>query len=625
MKNRLQLLLSIILLGTLSGCKPLVKLVNQYFPPLTTSDQQITSISQNLNSMNTIQPQIGAFVGRELLDKYLPNEIKNAAEEYSDDAIKIISFDPKLDFKDQAIFATAKFELELKEYKAIVTGNLFGLSSVATQNDSLYVRNAFQTLKISKIEFSEKPSLKNKALSKLIKPIVANFLDNLNGLLLKKPTVVYLGWEEALKVDPKELFRSSSTEVVSQISIIDRKLKNSSILIDKEGIWVLIEIGKSESTKQNFTSNETLRESEVRALYKSFKEKFEEKWSSNFDKIESGQNMVVNIQKAELASILNESLDQIIKIKSQIKSDRETFSSKVEVEKSKIDCQKVRKPFHYDRYQRASCNWSCRVNTPLGSFDDPVCLSTRAACNVKEEARVAADNLKYETEKAAHNVRQEVEIAACNVWREANNFAALGKFSGYTEGGGDVNLEFNKFYFHDDLSVIDLAYSGKVQYKLKSKIDIQPMDLGYVFLCQFEYSKSTNSTINIDIPNQLSKISVTVNSDGDNLMLKAHLSPIRYNATINPSPLHEMYKDPKFLGGCGFFASIIGPSIAAGSLTGLLDLKPEVELILFGKANGEYEMDEMQLRIEPIPFKVNGAESKSIVKWKNGTIQFTAI
>lgn len=616
MKNRF--LLSIILLITLTGCKPLVKLVNQYFPPLTTSDQQITSISQNIKSINTLKPQVGAFVGREVLDKYLPNEIKNTAEKYSDDAIKIISFEPKLDFKDQAIFTTAKFELELKEYKAIVTGNLFGLSSVATQNDSLYIRNAFQTLKISKIDFSEKPSLKNKALSELIKPIVANFLNNLNGLLLKKPTVVYLGWEEALKVDPKELFKSSSTEVVSQISIIDRKLKNSSILIDKEGIWMLIEIGKSESPTQNIDSNETLRENEVRALYKSFKEKFEEKWSSNFDEIESGQNMVVNIQKVELASILNESLDQIIKVKSLIKSDRETFSSKVEVEKSKIDCQKVRTKFSYPSFNRGNCDHGCESWNAL-------CKAGEALCNTKEEARKVAHDVARETARIAHQVDSESKVAACDIWREANNFAALGKFSGYTEGGGSVNLEFNKFYFHDDFSAIDLAYSGDVQYKLKSKIDIQPMDLGYVFLCQFEYSKSTNSSINISVPNQQSTLSVNVIPDGNNLKIIAGLSPIRYNATISPSPLHEMYKDPKFLGGCSFFAGIIAPSIAAGSLSGLIELKPEEELLLFGNAKGEYEMDEMQLKVESILFKINGIENKSRVIWKNKAIQFSVI
>lgn len=618
MKNRLNLLLALILLGTLTGCKPLVKLVNHYFPPLSTSDQQITSITQNLNSIKTLQPQVGVFVGHEILDKYLPNEIKKSAEEYSDDAIEIISFEPKLNFGDQTILTRAEFKLKLKKYKATITGDLFGLSSVSTLNDSLYVRNAFQTLKISKIEFSEKPSLKNKALSKLIKPIVSNFLNNLNGILLKNPTVVYLGWTEPLKVDPKELFKGSSTEVQSQMSVIDRKLKNSSILIDKDGIWVLVEIGRSESSSENLISNEDPTENNVRSSYKSFKEKFEEKWASNFDVIESGQNMVVNIQKAELASILNESLNQVIKIKSRIKSDRTPFSSKVEVAKSKIDCQKIRTKFSYPSFNRGNCDHGCEWwNAP--------CKVGEALCNTKEEARKVAHDMARETARIAHQVENESKVAACDIWREANNFAALGKFSGYTEGGGDVNLEFSKFYFHDDFSVIDLAYSGKMQYKLKSKIDIQPMDLGYVFLCQFEYSKSTNSTINIEIPNQQSKLSVTVNSDDNNLILNARLSPIRYNASISSSPLHEMYKDPRFLGGCGFFASIIGPSIAAGSLTGLLDLKPEEELILFGKAKGEYEMDEMQLKIEPIPFKVNGFENKSIVKWKSETIQFSAI
>ncbi|MFA0962318.1 hypothetical protein AB9P05_10950 [Roseivirga sp. BDSF3-8] len=623
MKRAIQILV-LIVLGTCSGCKPLVKVVNKYFPPLTTRDQQLTSIRQNLLSANTITPQVGVYISRETLDTYLPGEVKKAAEAFSDSTVSIISFEPELSLGSQSIITKAKFAIKLNEYNAVLKGDLLGVTSVSTSNDSLYLRSAFQTLDISAIDFTEKPNLKNRALSKLIKPVVSNFLNNLNGVLLNKPSSIHLGWKEPLQMDPKELFKSPSTEVLSEVAVIDRKLKSSSILIDDSGIWLLIEIEKPGAAQEEVAVMSASSEANVRSAFKSFKEKFEEKWLSSFDKIEPSQKMVVNIKKSEIASILNESLAQVITIRSKINSDKQPFSAKVEVENSKVDCQKVRKPFHYDRYERERCNWSCRVNTPLGSFDDPVCLASRAACNTKEEARVAADNIRYEAEKAAHNVLQESEVAACNVWREATNFAALGKFSGYTEGNGGATIEFNKFIFSDDLTAIDLMYSGNIEYKLKSEINIQPMDLGYIFLCQVEYSKTTNSVINVGVPTQQSRLSVLAESEGENLLIKTHLSPIKYSATISSSPLHEMYKDPAFLGGCSFFSGIIGPSIAAGSLSGVIKLKPEEELILFGKAKGEYKMEEMNLRIDPIPFKINGSENKSVVKWTSKNIQFTA-
>ncbi|WP_040495140.1 hypothetical protein [Fulvivirga imtechensis] len=630
MKRLLQISI-LTTLATFSGCKPLVRLINQYFPPLTTTDQQIASIKQNLALIDNITPHIGAFIGRDVLDKYLPDEIKKAAEEYSDGTLEILSFEPELDFSHQTIVTKANFKLVLNEYHAVVKGKMLGLTSVSSASDSLHFRSAFQTLNITDIDFTEKPGLPEKALSKLIRPIVANFIENINGLLLKKPSSVHVAWKEPLKVDPKELFQSASTEVVSPVSIIDRKLKSSCMLIDKNGILLLVELGTSDLPPQDLSVVTTTSSSDVKTLFKIFKGKFENQWSSAFESAAPNKGMVVNIKKSELASILNESLSQVIKIKSKISSNRQPFSSTVEVEKSKIDCQKVRKPFTYKRYKRDKCDWSCLRTITVGicplckvvSTDDPVCLTNRAACNTAEEAKVAADNIKYELAKTAHNVLQESEIAACNVWREANNFAALGKFSGYTEGNGDARLQFNKFTFSPDLSAIDLDYSGNIGYKLKSEINIQPMDLGYVFLCQIEYSKATNSEINIEVPKQQSRLSVVAENKGENLLIKANLSPIKYNASINASPLHEMYKDPKFLTGCSFFYTIIGPSIAAGSLSGIIDLKPEEELILFGKAKGEYQAEEMTLTIEPILFKINGVQNKSVVKWAGKGIQFS--
>ena len=199
------LILSLFL--SLTSCKTLIKIINKYYPPLTTTDQQIESIEQNLVLIDSINPNVGVHINRQILDEYLPIEVKKSAENISDKTIEIKKFDPLLSFEKQAIHIKADFIFYLPEYEVTIHGDFLGSSSISTSRDSLYVRNAFKTLKVKKIEFKNKPTLKEKVLAKLIKPIFDNFITNINGEMLKEPSVIYLGWEEALKFDPKNIFK----------------------------------------------------------------------------------------------------------------------------------------------------------------------------------------------------------------------------------------------------------------------------------------------------------------------------------------------------------------------------------------------------------------------------------
>jgi len=614
--KRFNLLLTIVLFVTFSSCKTLTKLVNENYPPLNASVQQIASIEQNLVHIDSINSEIGVYLNEKVLNKYLPLEIKKSVENVKDENLEIKKFEPILDFKNQAIVVNGKFSIYVPEHKVTIDGELKGLSSVSTVQDSLYLRNAFKTLKINRIVFDSKPTLKKRVLAKLISPILNNFITNINGELFKNPSSIYLGWEKPLSFNPKSIFNGASTEVTSSTKVINRYLKESSILIDKTGISILIEVGKNQIKQEIDSIASSPSKMSVSKLFKEFSNKFEENWKGSFEEKEDKMGVSLAIKKELLASVLNEALSDNFMIKAKLENRSEKFSSKIEVENSKINCQKVRTKFTYPPFNGQSCNWSC-------PGWDPVCHSTRAACNVHREAERVVWQAAREAARIAHQAANETKVGLCDVWRNTNDFLALGKFSGNTSGNGNANLNFKQFQFSKDLSKIDINFSGGIDYNLKSNINILPMDLGHVFLCLVKYQKSSNSNIRINLEEQISTLSLLTRKEGNDLVMSIQISPIHYNAQINPSPLHEMYKDPVFIGSCSFFSTLIIPLITAGSLTGVIDLEPEQELILFGKANGSFKPDEITNVIEPLKFKINnGSDKVSLIQWKPSTIAF---
>lgn len=621
MKKTFQLL-TLSLFLSLTSCKSLIKIINRYYPPLSTTDQQIASIEENLVLIDSINPNIGVHINRQVLDEYLPIEVKKSAEKVSDKSIEIKKLDPSLSFEKQAIHIKADFIFYLPEYEVTIHGDFLGSTAISTSRDSLYLRNAFKTLKVKKIEFKNKPTLKEQALATLIKPIFDKFITNINGEMLKEPSVIYLGWKEALKFDPKNIFKGENTQVTSSPQIINRYLKHSSILLDKEGISIIIEISDLEGLKKVNNTTSSVNKVGLNNLFKKYKDKFDIKWNSSFEEINSRNGISLSISKPVLSSIFNEALSQSFKITSTLKNDKEKFSSKIEVEQSKINCQKVRTNFSYPKFNRKSCDHGCE------SWNIP-CKLGEGKCNTEEELRKVAHDAARETARIAHQAENEAKVLACDAWRETNNFLALGKFSGSTSGNGEINIDFNRFHFNDNLSSLDISYSGKANYKLNSKLNIQPMDLGYVFLCQFNYSKSTSSKISAELEKQTTTLTLTTKKDDDNLIITTEIEPLKYKATIKPSPLHEMFKDPKFFGSCSVFYGFLGwasGTAAIANIFGFMELSPEAELMLMGKVNGEHQLDKIESKIEPIKFKINnGNTMKADIYWNAKSIDFIHI
>lgn len=629
MNNSSKILFLILVSILFQSCTPLRGILNKNFPPLSTTDQQYSSIERNLSGLTDFEPHIGLNINKDIIMQYLPAKIKEAAEASNNENVIVQSLEPKLSFDKQGIFIDADFSIQIPKQNLEIKGNFIGVTAVSTELDSLYLRSALSSLNIKKIKFTKKTSLTKKALAKIIYPILKNYIENLNGQFFKKPTVIYTGWGDTYKLKLKEMFKDPSIEVIADSIKVSRFIKKSSIRVNSNGISLMIKLGKEKQKTDTlilpFTKTRT--DTELTKIFNTFNEKYDNCWLTVFEPIDKIASLTTNISKNEISNILNEALSKPITLKKAFNIPPAHFDQPIEMKKSDIDCEKVRTHFECEPFCcEGGCNWSCRVHVLGGSFDDPVCLANRNACKVVRETKRVVWQAKCKAEQIAHNISDEAKCAACRIEREAVGFMELGNFKGDISGNGKAIVNLQSFNFNDNLSEITLKYDGGIDATIKSNLGFNSKKLGYVFLCVVNYDKSISSTVNLNIPEATSKINIVSSREGENLNLHLNFDKIKYNASMNPNPLRDLLRDPKFRIQCPFIGTLLEISIDAlmfGKFLGMVKLGPEQELLLTGKVKGEYELHEMQIPFKPIAFKINGEEKKSQIFWNSKSIQFT--
>jgi hypothetical protein len=622
MKNYLTKISSLLcILLFLCSCTPLKTALNKKFPPISTIDQQYVSVERNLSELEDFSPHVGVHVDKDIIIQYLPSEIKKATEGINDENIIVRDVNPKLSFDRQGIHIEADFTINLPKYDIEAKGNFKGVTAASTKSDSLYLRSALSSLKIESIKFEKKPKLSQEALAKLISPILKNYMDNINGQIFKKPTVIDIGWGQSYQLSLKEMFKNPDTEVIADSIKISRFVKKSSLRIQSNGISVMAELVKDKPTNNSTKKNPESKpktDAELSRLFKIFNEKYDSRWLTVFEPIDAKSSVTAIVSKAEISSIFNEAFSKPILLKQKFNIPEIAFNEKLEVKRGDINCQKVRTDFKYPDFNGPSCNWSC------SSFD-PICHSTRAACRVRREAQRVIWQAARETARIAHQIENETKVAACNVWRETLDFLALGRFKGEISGNGKASVHLQSLNFNTDLSQMTMQYSGDVNALLKSNLELKPVDLGHIFFCFSDYDKKTSSDLNINIPMASSKIFITSTREGENLLLNIKPGSISYNASINPSPLHSLLLDPRFQVQCpiSLLLTLGQIGIAAGEFLNMVKLAPEQKLLLLGQTQGSYNIDDFRIPFKPIEFKINGEQKKSSVFWNNKSVQFT--
>ncbi|MCJ8152766.1 hypothetical protein MKJ01_03175 [Chryseobacterium sp. SSA4.19] len=633
MKNVSPFILLLCAAILLHSCTSVRTLINNQFPPISTTDQQYNSVETNLEGLKGFNPHIGCSIDKDLVLEHVPKEIKKEAESYNDENFKIQNLElPKIFFDRQGIFSEADFTIISTKYDLEIKGRFSGVTAVSTKSDSLYLRNALSSLKIKSIHIIKKPEIPKKALAKMITPILKNYIENLNGHLFKKPTVIHAGWGDTYKLNFKKMFKDPNSEIIADSTDISRFTKKSSIRIKPNGISIMVELSKEKPETDGLPVTVSVKkrtEAELKDIFETFDKKYDQYWSGAFEPVDDKSLVVVNISKSEIATIFNEALSTPITVKQKIVMPPVSFNQNLEVKRGDINCQKVRTDFSYPDFNGDKCDWSCMKRIcVLGrcwKVEDPVCAASRNLCKAKRETARIAHNTARETARIAHQVENEAKVAACNVWRETMDFLALGKFKGDVSADGNAALHFKSFNFNPDLSELNLNYSGDVNVSLKSNLELRPVDLGHIFFCYTNYEKKISSNVSISIPEASSKILISSTKDDKNLLLHIKPDKIFYTAAIDPNPLYTFLFDPQFALKCPISTLLNFVTIGAATATflGMVKLAPEQELLLLGKVKGSYGINEITIPFKPVVFKINGEQKESLIFWNSKSIQFT--
>ena len=350
------------------GCKPLKTLLNRKFPPLTTTDQQYAAIERSMLELDSLKPHISLYVDNESIIKRVEQEIERAAIEADNEDVTLQSIESKIKFDKQGVFVNVDFFVRLPEYKADIKGIISGVTAVSTELDSLYIRSALSAVDIKSIDFTKKPGLPKKVLAAAIAAILTNYIENINGQLLKKPTVIYAGYNQSYKFNPRELIKNPETEVIADTFTVSRHTKRSVIRLRQDGISVLFEVSKIKPVAIPIppTPTKPRKPKELAAIFEAYNAKFDTAWLGTFEAIGDSTSVSASISKAEIANILNETLSKPIVLRQAFTVPAFSFNEKLEAKKNDIDCQELRTPFRYPAFSGDNCGWDCMHTITIG-------------------------------------------------------------------------------------------------------------------------------------------------------------------------------------------------------------------------------------------------------------------
>ena len=488
--------------------------LNELLPPLSTLEQQYTSINESLEQLKIIKPQIGCFIQKDKVIESILFKIYKAIKEHNDANILINKIVPKISLDKQLLLIEIDFDIAIPKYHLTIVGKINGASAIATENDKMILRNSLSSFEIQRLFFKEKTIFGDVEIIAEVSIIIKNYIDNLNGKLFDNSALINLGWGEIydlklkeLELKLKESQKDTSLEIIGEDIQVSRFIKNVCLRVDELGITSLIELKNLESIT---TINENKVEKNVDIIkvnkaFKHFTNSFDDTWNTLFESISNKDLVVVNLTKIELSNILNEFLSKPISLKRNFIIPEYHFDQKIEAKGSEIDCQTLRADFNYPNFNYPDFDypsfngWDCMKDLGLlGKHEDPFCVANRelaraahdgerelarAAHDGKRELARAAHDGERELARAAKQLENEAKVGACNIAKEITGFLALGSFHGNVSSKGNGSINFNSFKFNEDLSKIELNFSSELKSIIQSNLNISPVDLGYVFLC----------------------------------------------------------------------------------------------------------------------------------------------
>lgn len=137
------------------SCKPIKTLVNKEFPPLTTTDQQYASVERNIIGIENLKPHIGVHINKDVIIDTIAAVAGRSQGAIDNENLIVREIKPKLSFDKQGLLIEADFFIYLPKEKADIKGSLAGVAAVTSEMDTVYIRSAVKSLKISSIKFKK--------------------------------------------------------------------------------------------------------------------------------------------------------------------------------------------------------------------------------------------------------------------------------------------------------------------------------------------------------------------------------------------------------------------------------------------------------------------------------------
>lgn len=593
--------------------------VSRWQPPLTTIDQQYISVESNLQQLETIDPSLGLHVSNKLVREVLEYELETmiAKSDADNESVSVQNASSEIVLGEQAIHLRTRFRVSFKAEELEVGGELTGLVGLANESDLVVLRPAFSAFDVTDVNATGSFGRTREVLTLLAATAVEHFIDNLNGAFLANPTKLDIGWEAtvnspyiAMDVDP-------NTSISGIPSPKKQRFEKGVVLVDRNGLWFLLELSSEETENRleveidpSPTGNR-YSVAEFDRVFKRYDRAYKELWSTHFDSVPRNAQFTAMVSKAKVASLLEQMLGGTTTISHRFAFPRATNSETIELESNKLDCQNLREPFERTRYRRDSCDWSCLrcVNLIIGEAcaDEPTCLASRAACNVREEARVAADNIQHETARARHQIEQESRVAGCDVAREAADFLALAKVKTTVGGTGLATLDIEEVEVKKDLSQIRIDLDLNVKTRNELEIEIQPIDLGIAFFCISPYSGEFQSDVELVTGRQSQRLEIKPVETGDSLELRFKFTDIPYTASIQPPPIQSFLTDPVFTAKCSAAKTLMFAALGISEIAAILgENRLEIAENLLGRLSGEYAIPDSSMNFASEKIDLDG-------------------
>lgn len=307
------------------------------------------------------------------------------------------------------------------------------------------------------------------------------------------------------------------------------------------------------------------------------------------------------------------------------------------------------------------CGWSCLVCVNLVfkkvCTDDPVCLSTRAACNLKEEANVAACNAAEESKLAACNIAEEAKLAACNAERELQIFGcnivnetiraireldSIGRFNGDVQATGVAKVSNPEIRYDAQASKLELSVDANVRLHMDGKLGFTPADIGHLLVCPFQ--GSVNFSADGSLLRGRTKLSARLNPGSNNpdgsLPLEMRFDPVTLSGQLSPAPVDALLnQNPHLFILCSPVVSVAGSIGNIGKISAYtpLDIFKAIErgilgdqenayraLIAFstGRINETLSVPPMKLEIQKLEIKISDQSIGLVPEWKDGNLVY---